>query len=170
MSNNNNFNEKSLDELEKDMLSTETSLTNYQEQVKRKCNHKATNRGRLVRLLDTDIDVPERKNATEDTVICTRCERVFEKKMYSKTHLKKDLYDIKSAIEQTKFLSHFDDSDWQAVSDAYRALDKIERFMVYYNDMSKKLGNKDGGKNRGNKPNSKGHLGVRPNMFNDRRY
>lgn len=167
---NNNFNEKSLAELEKDLVLSQKGITVTREQVKRKCNHKATNKGQVMELHPSNINVPGKKDYPNTTLICTRCQRCFEGQYYSSAQIDRALYTFQSAVEQVKLLSQLSDADWDAIEETYMALDKLEEFATYYNDMVNKLSNKNNDGNRSNKSNTKGHIGFRKEMFDGRRF
>ena len=163
-------NQKTLAEIENDLISSKRSLMTFKEEMKRKCNHKPNNKGHVVNVHDSNIIFPGKKDLPETTVICTRCEKFFESCAYNPEELESAFYALESSIEQTKLNANLSDEDWEAIGEAYTSIDSLRRFVRYYNNMVNKLHTGGNKKNRDGKAVTKGHIGVRQNMFNSKNY
>lgn len=148
-----------------EILSARRQLDNFFIRRMRQCNHKPSNRGRVMPLHESKISVPGKKDYPESAVICPTCEKVFESGLYSGQEMTSAQYMIDSAVEQTKMLANLNDEDKAFLDEVYAALDTISKFTVFYDEMVKKLGEK-GGNKKGKSTTRKGNLGASRNHYN----
>lgn len=169
MSENRNNNQNSVQKYDNQIKAGMRNLNAMKENRKRECNHKACGQGRILALYASNIDVPNKKDMPESTVICTRCERYFECEAYSADETDSGIYMFTSMAEQVKLNAQLSEEDKKSLEEYYAALDVINNFTTYYHNMVEKLSNGGGNKNKGNRQ-SKGHMGVTGSMFGGRGY
>lgn len=167
MSENKTNNQKEVQSYEDKIRGAMRDLSAMKEARRRKCNHKPNNQGRVIGLHDSKINVPNKKEMPESTVICTRCEKYFESSSYTPDETDSGLYMFASMAEQVKLNANLSEEDWEQLEAYYEALDTVSHFTTYYHNMVEKLSNGDGNRKKSNR-SSKGHMGISSNMFSGR--
>lgn len=166
--NKNNQNQREVQNYEEQIKRSIHDLSAMREMRKRKCNHKPSKKYSIVELNKSGINVPNKKELKDSTVVCTRCEKYFENDPYTPSEIEGGLYMFNSMVEQVKVFSELKEEDFAAIDDYYAALDTIASFINYYNDMTNKLGNNNKNKNNNNRAVNKGSIGLNNSMFNSR--
>lgn len=167
MSENKTNNQREVRNYENDIHSAIRNLTALKEKRKHECNHKACSQGKLIYLHDSNVNFPNKKEMPKSTVVCTRCEKVFEEEYYEDEEVESGIYMLESMAEQVKFISNLTKEDQDAIASYYDAIDTIKNFSVYYSNMVKKLRNGNDNKKSKNR-NTKGHMGINSGMFGGR--
>ena len=146
----------------------------YRAEVRRQqeyCNHRFGGNGRhLENVHTTNQFVRDRNLYSDSTVICPECTDIFETDAYTLKDLNSGIFMYQSMLSQIKLFSELDENDWEAIDNAYRALDTISSMFTYYNDMVQKLTNGNKNNRNNNNGSSKGGVGVRSSMFGGKRY
>lgn len=167
MSENNVKNQKEVQSYEEKIRGTMRDLAAMKEGRRRTCNHKPSNQGSVMSIHNSKINVPNKKELPNTTIICPRCEKYFESDTYKPDEIESGIYMFTSMAEQAKLLSNLTEGDKQSLEEYYQALDVISNFSLYYNNMVEKLGNGDGN-NKKKRHSSKGHMGINSQMFGGR--
>lgn len=165
--NNRTNNQRDVQNYEDNIKKQMRDLSAMKEGRKRICNHKPNNQGRVMALHDSKINVPNKKDMPESTVICTRCEKYFESSSYTPDETDSGLYMFSSMAEQVKLNANLTEEDLNTLEQYYQALDTVANFTQYYHNMVEKLSNGEGNKKNKNRA-SKGHMGLNSQMFGGR--
>lgn len=163
-------NKEATQNFEAEIKAAKKNLANFFAQRKRRCDHKPNNKGKIISVHDSKINIPNKKNLPETTAVCTKCEAYFESESIDERDIESAFYLVRSMIEQIKLNAHLSEEDWAVIENGYDAIDTLENnIAVYYVDMVEKLSNGNN-KKQGNKRTQKGHMGISNNMFNSRGY
>lgn len=167
---NTNANTNATHKIDDELKSQERVYTHLIESRKRTCNHRASNKGQIIPVHRSKVNISGKDELPESTVICTRCNRYFERDSFKAEEIESALYMLTSMAEQVKLVSNLTEEDKVTLEEYYNSLDRIRGFETYYLNMIEKIGDGNGNSNKPKTKYSKGHIGLNSNMFNGRGY
>lgn len=171
MSENKTNNQRTIQDYDNQIRVGMKNLSVLKEERKRDCDHKPCGQGKVIKLHDTNINVPNKRDLPDSTFICTRCERYFEGKAYTQEECDSVLYMITSIFEQIKLNARLNGEDHDFLMRGYDSADVIADIFTYYNKMTARLSEGNGNnRNNNNRGQSKGHFGAAKSLYGGRGY